>query len=96
MCGFCVGDDRLASAVGNPTFAQIVRGHFYFDAVASEDADIVLTHFAGDMGNHFMSVFKADAKHGIGQCFSHDPFELDQLFFVGQSLPSGLGKAHII
>jgi len=91
-----VYDRVLACAVCDPTFAQVIRGHFDLNAVASQNTNIVFAHFARDMSNHFVVVFETNAKHGIWQRLGDDAFELDEFFFVGHSLPSELGKAHII
>jgi hypothetical protein len=35
----------LPPAINNPTFGQIVRGHFHGHGIAREDADVVFPHF---------------------------------------------------
>src|SRR5690606_28966954 len=41
----------LLHAIGDATLGEVVRGHFDLDPVAGEDADVVLAHAAGDVGD---------------------------------------------
>ena len=60
--------NRLSSVPeSDPGFAEVVRGHLYIDAVTHTDADEVLSHLSGDMGQDFVSVGKGHAKHGARQ-----------------------------
>ena len=49
------GEDEahLFVAEGDPPLGQVVRCHFDLDAIASEDADLVLPHLAGRVGQRF-------------------------------------------
>uniref|UniRef100_A0A0N4Z8I8 LigA n=1 Tax=Parastrongyloides trichosuri TaxID=131310 RepID=A0A0N4Z8I8_PARTI len=52
----------LLEAVGDTALGQVVRGHFDQDLVAGEDADVVLAHLAGDMGDDFVPIFQRTRK----------------------------------
>jgi len=52
---------------GNPGLAEIVGGHLDVDLVADADADEVLAHLAGNMGEHLVTVGEGDTKHGSWQ-----------------------------
>lgn len=69
---------------GDTTLAEIVRGHFDIDLVTRQNADTVFAHFAGCMGQHFVAIIQRHAKHGVGQDFRNDAFELKQIFFSHQ------------
>src|SRR6185437_13210738 len=57
--------DRLLVAIDDAAARQIVGRKLDCDAIASENADKILAHLAGDMGEHLMLVFQLDPKHGI-------------------------------
>src|SRR5690606_29563460 len=67
--------------VNDAGFAQIVRGHFERDFIASENADVVLAHFATGVGNDGVAVVEGDAESGIGQDFSDEATHFDEFFF---------------
>lgn len=62
----CHGN-KSAMPKGNPRFAQIVGRHLDIYFVADADADKVLAHFAGDMGQHLVTVGEGHTKHGTWQ-----------------------------
>jgi len=49
-------------AEGDSGFAQIVRGHFHVHFVTDADAYEILPHFAGDMGENFVSGRQGNAE----------------------------------
>ena len=46
-----------AATEDNAAFAQVVRGQLYSDFVARQNADVVFTHFTGDVSGNDVSVF---------------------------------------
>ena len=68
-------------AEGDPGFAEIVRGHFDVHFVADADADEVLAHFAGDMGEDFVAIGKGDAEHGTWENLRDRADQFDWIFF---------------
>ena len=68
-------------AEGNPGFAEIVRRHLDVDPIADADADEVLAHFAGDMGEDFVPVWKSDAEHGTWENLRDRADQFDWIFF---------------
>ena len=84
----------LAAAVDDATFGEIVRSQLHSDFVASEDANVILAHFPGDMGGHNVPVLEFHAKSRIRQRLGDDALHLYGFFF-GQGLWfSLLQKAH--
>ena len=61
------GERPLSLAVSDTCLAQIVWRHFHFHSVADGNANEILTHLAGDMREHFMTIGKGDTKHRPGQ-----------------------------
>ena len=53
--------------VDDAGLVQVVGGHFDVDLVADADADEILPHFAGDVGQDFMTIRQRDPEHGAGQ-----------------------------
>ena len=72
---------RLSPAVGDAALAEVVGGDLDGDAVAAQDADVVLAHLAGDVGGHDVAVFEFHAEGGVRQRLHDGAFHLDVLFF---------------
>ena len=49
---------------GDARLAEVVGRHFDVDLVADADADEVLPHLAGDMGENLVAVGQSDPEHG--------------------------------
>lgn len=71
----------LARAEGNASASQIVGAEFYGDFVTGHDTDVMLAHFARDVGEDFVFVFEHAAEHGIGEGFLHGSSNLYSFFF---------------
>src|ERR1700733_14827669 len=64
-----------------PAFFQIIGRHLDRHPVARQCLDPVLFHLAGGIGDDLVSGVQLHAVARIGKDFSHQSFELDQLFF---------------
>ena len=53
--------------------AEVVRGHLDIDLVADADADEVLAHFAGDVGEDLMAIGQSDPEHRTRQDLGNRP-----------------------
>jgi hypothetical protein len=62
-------------------FAQIIRGHLDFDAVAHVDANPVLAHLAGDMRQDLVSVRQSYFEHGAREDLRYRAGQLNWFFF---------------
>src|SRR5262245_17193593 len=58
---------KLAFPVNDPPFGQIIGREFDANPISRHDADKVLTHPTGDMGQNDVSTFDLDAKSSISQ-----------------------------
>ena len=65
----------------DPRLAEVVGRHLYVDAVADADADEVLPHLAGDMGEHLVAVGQSHAEHGAGKHLRDGTRNFDWFFF---------------
>ena len=70
-----------AVAVSDPALGQIVGRHFNLDLVTGQDADVVLAHPAGDMGDDLVAVLQLDPEHGVREGFGDSAFEFDDVVF---------------
>ena len=70
-----------AVAVSDPALGQIVGRHFNLDLVAGQDADVVLAHPAGDMGDDLVAILQLDPEHGVREGFRDSAFEFDDVVF---------------
>src|ERR1700733_8972130 len=77
---------RSLEAVGDATLAQVVGRHLDQHLVAGKDADAVLAHAAGGVGDDLMLVLELDAEGGVREQLRHDTGKL-QHFFFRHSLP---------
>lgn len=66
--------------------AQIVGRHLDVDAVAHADADEVLAHLSGDVGQDFVAVGECDAEHGARQDLRDRARYFDWFFFCQATL----------
>jgi hypothetical protein len=76
----------LLVAVDDPTTGQVVWAQLYDDAVLREDADVVLTHLARNVGKNTVAVGQLNAEHRVRQSFDYCALDLDDTVFVGHSL----------
>src|SRR3546814_12236585 len=58
----------------------VVGRHLDVHAVARENANAVLAHLAGRMGQHFMVVVELHAEHRVGQQLDNGTLEFQQIF----------------
>ena len=71
----------LPLAVGDARFAEVVGGHLDAHLVADADADEVLAHLAGNVGEDLVAVGQGDAKHRPRQYLRHRATQLNWFFF---------------
>src|SRR5882724_571188 len=74
-------ESALFTAEDDPTLGEVVGREFDRDPVAGQDADVVLAHAAGDVGEYHMAVVQFDAEGGVGKGLHHLAFHLDAFFF---------------
>src|SRR5262245_22195198 len=73
---------KLPFPVNDPAFGQIVRRKFDPNPIARHDADKVLAHPTGNMGQNDVSTFDLNAKSSIGQGLRNGAFDLEGLFLL--------------
>src|SRR4051812_48220161 len=74
----------LLVAVDDPAAGQGGRGKLGPDAVTWEDADVVLAHLPGDLGEDVVSDVRLDPEHRARQGFHDLALDLDFLFLCRQ------------
>src|SRR3954447_16135733 len=74
------GSARVLVAEVDAALVEIVRRHLHGHAVASQDADAVLLHPPGCVGDDDVSVVELHAAARVGEDFVHDALELQHLF----------------
>jgi len=68
----------------NPSFGEIVRGHFHLHFVSGGDPNKVFAHFATDVRKDFMSVFQFHTVHGRREHLINGSVDLNEiLIFLG-------------
>src|SRR3954469_12050197 len=70
-------DRRLLVPVDDATAGQVVRRQLHDHAVLGQDADVVLSHLAADVGEHPVSVLQLDPEHRVGQRLDDATLDLD-------------------
>src|SRR5436190_5531808 len=70
----------LVMPESDPRFPKVVRGHLNVHFVSDTNADKVFAHFAGDMGEHFVTVRQSHPKHSTGQNLCHCPRQFNWFF----------------
>ena len=71
----------LEFAIGDPRFVQIVGRHLDFDFVANADADEILSHLAGNVGQYFVTVGQRHPEHRAGQNLGYRSGQFNGFFF---------------
>src|ERR671920_2578047 len=69
--------EQLLVAVDDATAGQVVGRELHDHAVLRQDADVVLTHLAADVGEHPVPVLELHPEHRIGQRLDDATFDLD-------------------
>jgi hypothetical protein len=64
-------------AVDDAPAAQVIRREFDDNSVLGQDADIVLTHFAADVGQDSMTVGKLYSEHRVREWLDYPALDLD-------------------
>jgi hypothetical protein len=72
---------QLSLAVHNSPLGQVIRRDFDCDPVAGDDADEILAHLAGDMGEDAMAVLELDHELGVGKRLHDAPFGTNRFLF---------------
>ena len=70
----------LPFPIDNAASLQVIRRNFHDHAVARHDPDEVLSHLAGDVRHHLMTVLQLNSKLRIRESFDHITFDLDCFF----------------
>lgn len=72
----------LPQTIHYPCFAEVIRRHLEFHAIAQVESDKALAHLTGDMRKHHLVVGQLDTKHRSRK--DRDNFTLDwNGWFVG-------------
>src|SRR5215469_11795949 len=64
----------------DPTFGQIIRGHFYGDPITGKNSNAVFLHPTGRVGQGLVSIVESHAKPCVRKQLEHRTFKLDQIF----------------
>src|SRR4051812_6239242 len=72
-----LGGPALLVPVDDATAGQVVGRELHDHAVLGQDADVVLTHLAADVGEHPVPVLQLDPEHRVGQGLDDATLDLD-------------------
>jgi len=70
----------LSFAECNSALRQIVRRKLDANPIARHNADKMLPHLAGHVGNHQMAAIELDAETGVRERLSHNAFDFESFF----------------
>jgi hypothetical protein len=76
----------LTDAERDARFGHVIRRHFHTHFVPYHDFNKAFAHFAGNMGQHFVTVGKAHLEHGPCQYGADGAFHFNftfGVFFLG-------------
>jgi hypothetical protein len=80
---------------GYARLSEIVGRHFDVYSIANADADKILSHLAGDMGEDFVAVLQSHPKHCARQNLSDSAGDFYRLFF-GHALNLFILRASVL
>ena len=72
---------RLTLAESDSPFREIIGRQFNAHLVAGHDADEILSHLSGHVGDDRVAPIERHAKSRVGEGLSHDPFDFQRFFF---------------
>lgn len=72
----------LSFAEGDSPFGEIVGRELNSYAVSGHDANKMLPHFAGHVGDYELTLIQLYAKSRIGECLRHHAFYFESFFFL--------------
>src|SRR2546430_16151698 len=67
----------LLVAVDDPAAGEVVGRELYDDAVLGQDADVVLPHTSGDVGENAVTVLQLHPKHRVREWLDDPALDLD-------------------
>lgn len=73
--------DVLSGAKGDAAFGKIVWSKLYRDLVTGKNADVILAHFAGDMGSDDVPIVELHPEQGVGKGIDNRPLHFNAFFF---------------
>lgn len=76
----------LAGTEYDTPLGQIVRSELDGNLVASKNSDVVLAHFAWNVGHYNMTVVKFNAKGGVRQSLNYCSLHFNAIFFCHKIL----------
>gem|GEM_PF-2397388 len=71
----------LLVPISDTTTGEVIGRQLNLDAITGENADVMHTHFSGNMGQYFVAVFEFHAEHCVRQWLSYRSFQNDRVFF---------------
>jgi len=79
---FCAGNASPAMhllfvTVGYSASGEVVWGKIHSNSVAAKNADVVFSHFTGNVRENFMTVFEFDSESCVGKDLLYGPHHLD-------------------
>src|SRR5688572_2722683 len=89
------GARSLLLAEDDAALGEIVGGELDLDAVAGQDADEVLAHFAGDDAEDLaVGAVELELEHGVGQRLGNGRFNFDRLLLGHAHAPGENGRGN--
>src|SRR5690554_2033341 len=74
------GRAKLFEAVGDAALGEVIGRHFAQDLVTGEDANAILAHATGGVGDDLMVVLQLDPKGRVGKQFHYHAREFEHFF----------------
>jgi hypothetical protein len=74
--------ESLFGTENDARLAYVVWRHFHIDLVAGKNADVVLSHFSGNMAEHDVSILKFDLESGTREVFQYFALHCDNVVFA--------------
>ena len=85
---FMTKREELFISISDSAAGQVVRRHLDGDAIAHEDADAILSHLAGNRGEHdVFAVVETHFEEGVGLLIDNRALRRDQIFCCQSGSP---------
>src|SRR5262249_41514517 len=72
--------DLASMAKGHTSLCQVVRGQFHSHPVTCQNLDVILSHFARQMGQHFVTLTYPHLECSVSHTFNYSSIDRDHIF----------------
>lgn len=78
---FRLGREQSTCSIRDAPFTQIVRSQLNLDLISGQNSDVILAHFARNVGRYYVAVFQLNTEHGVWQGINNLAIHFNMIVF---------------